>query len=72
MTYIYTWLVFLIIPHKKCINFITVTRLNIFEKGDIKPTVVLVLGSKGLLYKVMEFKVLPRDLYYEPHDKPSQ
>ena len=44
--------------------------------------VVLVVESKGLLYvnfptlgllyKVMEFKVLSRDLYYESRDKPSQ
>ena len=54
----------LVIPPKKYINFITVTRLNIFQKGDIEPkslVVVLVLESKSLLYKVMEFKVLLRD-----------
>lgn len=59
--------------------------MNIFQKGDIEPkslVVVLVVESKGLnyvnsptlglLYKVMEFKVLLRDLYYESRDKPSQ
>ena len=44
--------------------------------------VVLVVESKGLnyvnsptlglLYKVMEFKVLSRELYYDSRDKPSQ
>ena len=66
----------LVIPPKKYTIFYHSDKIEYFsKKGDIEPkslVVVLVLESNSLLYKVMEFKVLSRDLCYESRDKPSQ